>query len=50
MSDLPTAVQPLRCLLLEAVLLLELDVLHVDLVDAIDHGLDELHLGVAEPV
>ena len=31
-------------------LLLELDVLHVDLVDAVDHGLDELHLGVAEPV
>ena len=36
--------------LLEAVLLLELDVLHVDGVDAVDHGLDELHLGVAEPV
>ena len=36
--------------LLESVLLLELDVLHVDGIDTVDHGLNELHLGVAEPV
>ena len=31
-------------------LLLELDILHVEFVDAVNHGLDELHFGVAKPV
>ena len=37
-------------LVLQAVLLLELEVLLVQGVDAVDHGLDELHFGVTETV
>ena len=36
--------------ILEAVLLLELEVLLVEGVDAVNHGLDKLDLGVAETV
>lgn len=35
---------------LDAVLLLELDVLLVEGVDAVDHALHQLHLGVAQAV